>query len=205
MLRREFLFRLAGWGLLGETACSVIGCGSLMHSERCGQPHGRDIDWKVVALDGLGLILFFIPGVVAFAVDFYTGAIYLPEPDRAFSGYTPTPQESLPAFSNQLQAIQSPSQSVSSLRAAQHLPAQRDLGPADLKRVLVVRDELSPERIELVVTKHMGRQVSFNNSDTRISRLPRLDRFACQCLEHHTNHNFGFPVKTFFDGFRRAS
>ena len=32
----------------------------------------------MVLLDGLGLLLFFIPGVVAFAVDFATGAIYLP-------------------------------------------------------------------------------------------------------------------------------
>jgi hypothetical protein len=29
-------------------------------------------------LDGLGLLLFFVPGVIAFAVDFGTGAIYLP-------------------------------------------------------------------------------------------------------------------------------
>jgi hypothetical protein len=41
-------------------------------------PRSNDIDWKVAALNGLGLILFFVPGVVAFAVDFYTGAIYLP-------------------------------------------------------------------------------------------------------------------------------
>lgn len=32
----------------------------------------------MAALDGLGLVLFFVPGVIAFAVDFYTGAIYLP-------------------------------------------------------------------------------------------------------------------------------
>ena len=29
-------------------------------------------------LDGIGLLLFIIPGVIAFAVDFSTGAIYLP-------------------------------------------------------------------------------------------------------------------------------
>jgi len=32
----------------------------------------------VVALDAIGLLFFFVPGVIAFAVDFVTGAIYLP-------------------------------------------------------------------------------------------------------------------------------
>jgi len=36
------------------------------------------VDWSIFALDGVGLILFFIPGVIAFAVDYSTGAIYLP-------------------------------------------------------------------------------------------------------------------------------
>jgi hypothetical protein len=55
-----------------------------------------------------------------------------------------------------------------------------------------------------VVANHVGRPVSLNNADARISRLPRLDRFANQCLQHRTNRNFGFPVKTFFDGMQRA-
>ena len=52
-------------------------CGTILHPERRGQPAGR-LDWGVVLLDGLGLIFFLIPGVIAFAVDFATGAIYLP-------------------------------------------------------------------------------------------------------------------------------
>lgn len=48
-----------------------------MYPERRGQPSGQ-LDWGVVLLDGIGLLLFFVPGVVAFAVDFATGAIYLP-------------------------------------------------------------------------------------------------------------------------------
>jgi hypothetical protein len=58
----------------------AAGCGTILHPERRGQPSGR-LDWGVVLLDGLGLLLFFIPGVIAFAVDFATGAIYLP-PDE---------------------------------------------------------------------------------------------------------------------------
>lgn len=55
-----------------------LGCGTLLHPERQGQPHSGRIDPAIVLLDGLGLLLFFVPGVIAFAVDFGTGAIYLP-------------------------------------------------------------------------------------------------------------------------------
>ncbi|MGD9856345.1 MAG: hypothetical protein AB7U20_15475 [Planctomycetaceae bacterium] len=55
----------------------MTGCGTILYPERRGQLAGR-LDWGVVALDGIGLILFFVPGVIAFAVDFATGAIYLP-------------------------------------------------------------------------------------------------------------------------------
>ena len=36
-------------------------------------------------MDAIGLIFFFVPGVIAFAVDFMTGAIYLP-----YDGYGST-------------------------------------------------------------------------------------------------------------------
>ncbi len=79
---RTFLSRRA-WlnavlALLGTTAAS--GCGTILYPERKGQPSGQ-IDWKIVALDGLGLLFFFIPGVIAFAVDFNNGTIYLPPED----------------------------------------------------------------------------------------------------------------------------
>src|SRR5689334_19695970 len=57
---------------------SAAGCGTILHPERRGQPPTGRLDWGVVLLDGLGLIFFFIPGLIAFAVDFSTGAIYLP-------------------------------------------------------------------------------------------------------------------------------
>ena len=49
-----------------------------MFEERKGAPHSDEIDPNIVILDGLGLLLFIIPGLVAYGVDFYTGAIYLP-------------------------------------------------------------------------------------------------------------------------------
>lgn len=52
-------------------------CGTILYPERRGQTAGR-IDAGVAVMDGIGLLIFFVPGVVAFAVDFATGAIYLP-------------------------------------------------------------------------------------------------------------------------------
>ncbi len=72
MTRRLFLE-----GLLQAGIVSTVGCGTILHPERRGQPAGP-LDWKIVALDAVGLLLFFIPGVIAFAVDFSNGTIYLP-------------------------------------------------------------------------------------------------------------------------------
>jgi hypothetical protein len=58
----------------------------ILHPERRNQPPGGDLDWGVFALDTLGLLLFFLPGVIAFAVDFTTGAIYLPAPGYGDAG-----------------------------------------------------------------------------------------------------------------------
>lgn len=62
--------------------CSVlvfqlVGCGTILYPERKGQKAGR-IDAGVALLDAVGLLFFLIPGVIAFAVDFNNGTIYLP-------------------------------------------------------------------------------------------------------------------------------
>ena len=49
----------------------------MLHPERVGQTKGR-VDPSIAILDGLGLLLFIIPGAIAFAVDFSNGTIYLP-------------------------------------------------------------------------------------------------------------------------------
>lgn len=54
-----------------------FGCGTILHPERKGQQGGR-IDAGIAVLDGIGLLFFIIPGVIAFAVDFSNGTIYLP-------------------------------------------------------------------------------------------------------------------------------
>ena len=54
------------------------GCWTLMFSQRQHQPHSNRLDANVLILDGLGLLFFVVPGLVAFGIDFYTEAIYLP-------------------------------------------------------------------------------------------------------------------------------
>jgi hypothetical protein len=69
--------RFLSLGLLGLVGIVTPGCGTLLYPARKGQPAGR-LDWGVVALDAVGLLFFFVPGVIAFAVDFNNGTIYLP-------------------------------------------------------------------------------------------------------------------------------
>ncbi len=59
------------------TVSLLSGCGTVLYPERKGQVSGR-IDPAVAALNGVGLLFFFVPGVIAFAVDFNNGTIYLP-------------------------------------------------------------------------------------------------------------------------------
>ncbi len=63
--------------IVAALSVQLSGCGTIFWPERKGQPPGG-LDPKVVALDAVGLLLFFIPGVIAFAVDFNNGTIYLP-------------------------------------------------------------------------------------------------------------------------------
>ena len=60
----------------------LTGCGTLMYPERRGQ-RGGSLDAGVAILDGIGLLFGIIPGVIAFAVDFSNGTIYLPASHRA--------------------------------------------------------------------------------------------------------------------------
>lgn len=76
--RRQFVEQM----LILAAPSAAIGCGTILHPERRGQAAGP-LDWKIVALDAVGLLFFFVPGVIAFAVDFNNGTIYLPEHQQA--------------------------------------------------------------------------------------------------------------------------
>lgn len=82
--RREFLISA------GVLAVAATGCGTIFYPERRGQAAGP-LDWKIVALDAVGLLFFFIPGVIAFAVDFNNGTIYLPPEECAAEDTESTP------------------------------------------------------------------------------------------------------------------
>ncbi len=134
--------------LLAATVTYMASCGSLIHPDRVGRPHGRRIDPAIVLLDGLGLLCFFVPGVIAFAVDFGTGAIWLPP-----GTYGATEQ-----------------------RDGWHV-------------VRVPPEELTDERIEAVVSGHVGRPIRLSDESLRIERLRSLDDVP------PTVRSFGPPSK----------
>ncbi|MCW7753202.1 hypothetical protein OOT00_04285 [Desulfobotulus sp. H1] len=80
----KFLQKMTAWAVLFFCMIPMaVGCGTLLYPERRHQalqvdPAGRQIDPAVAVMDAACLIFFIIPGLVAFAVDFATGAIYLP-------------------------------------------------------------------------------------------------------------------------------
>lgn len=68
--------------ILTVLTLQMTGCGYLMYPERRGQKGGR-IDVGVAILDGIGLVFFLIPGIIAYAVDFSSGTIYVPGTNHA--------------------------------------------------------------------------------------------------------------------------
>ena len=123
---------------LGASLASATGCGLLIYPERRGQSKGR-LDWGIVMLDSLGLLLFFLPGVVAFIVDFATGTIYLPPEGRA---------------------------TVSGGKN----------GDA-MTKIQLSRDQMTRERIEQVVTNHIGRPVQLQDGKYRTEQLDSVDDY----------------------------
>jgi hypothetical protein len=182
---------------MGTTLCGITGCGTLIHSERRNQPHSNQIDWKIAALDGLGLLLFFVPGVVAFVVDFSTGAIYLPvEPHDPRYGKNlqqpPGDAQREPPLPN---ATPPGPRDAAAAVSAHHPPTSQELR---LKQVVIPREELQQQRIEQVVMDHTGKLVSLNTSQTRLSMLPSIEKFDEQASRHRADHNFGVAVQSFF-------
>lgn len=76
-MRKSMLKPVLASTLSALLVFELSGCGTVIYPERRGQSSGR-IDPAVVIMNGIGLLFWVIPGLVAFAVDFATGAIYLP-------------------------------------------------------------------------------------------------------------------------------
>ncbi len=71
---RRFLTAL----LAGLLVLQLTACGTILYPDRYGNRGGR-IDPSVLIFDGVLLLFFVVPGLVAFCVDAYTGALYMPD------------------------------------------------------------------------------------------------------------------------------
>lgn len=89
---KRWLRRLTTFSSIALLVTALTACGTIIHPERKGQVSGR-IDPAIAVLDGIGLLLYFVPGVIAFAVDFSNGTIYLPD-DRTLQ-LTPEEMEGI--------------------------------------------------------------------------------------------------------------
>lgn len=74
---QRFTTKLLIGALAASLMSQLVACGTILHPERKGQ-RGGQIDPAIALFDAIGLLFFFIPGVIAFAVDFSNGTIYLP-------------------------------------------------------------------------------------------------------------------------------
>jgi hypothetical protein len=138
------------------------------------------LDWKIVALNGLGLALFFIPGVVAFVVDFHTGAIYLPPEHQPVRSYRPSGQ-------------------AAAERHAAPAPASlRPRAASAWSPIRVPSDELVPDGIASIVADRVGAEVSLLAPQVRVSELAGLDQFDRQRRRHQSDPGFGHAARAFF-------
>ncbi|QDU77492.1 hypothetical protein Pan97_45620 [Bremerella volcania] len=206
MQRRQFLKTLTTPVALAPVALFSSGCGSLMHSERVGQPHTHQIDWKVAALNGLGMLFFFVPGVVAFAVDFYTGAIYLPydevHPPQYMPGPATTPAPSWSPSDSPGIATEGLPSSPPAVPAMQQ--TSTEVPGIELRQVQIPRDQINSRTLEYIVSSHTGQSICINDQDTRLSVLEKLEGFREQRKRHEVDHGFGSTVHSFFTTPRNA-
>lgn len=69
--------RVIGGVLAVTLFTQLTACGTLFYPDRRGQIEGR-VDPLIVGLNAIGILFYVIPGLIAFGIDFATGAIYLP-------------------------------------------------------------------------------------------------------------------------------
>lgn len=70
--------RVIGGILAATLLTQLTACGTLFFPDRRGQIEGR-IDPVVAALNAVGILFYVLPGLIAFGIDFASGAIYLPD------------------------------------------------------------------------------------------------------------------------------
>ena len=70
--------RVIGGVLAVSLLTQLSACGTVFYPDRRGQIDGK-IDPTIAVLNAVGLLFYVIPGLIAFGVDFATGAIYFPD------------------------------------------------------------------------------------------------------------------------------
>lgn len=70
-------YRVIGGVLAASLLTQLAACGTLFFPDRRGQIEGQ-VDPLVAGLNAIGILFYVIPGLIAFGIDFATGAIYLP-------------------------------------------------------------------------------------------------------------------------------
>ncbi|WP_445937181.1 polyribonucleotide nucleotidyltransferase [Pseudomonas sp.] len=69
--------RVIGGLIVAALLTQLTACGTLFFPDRRGQIEGR-IDPMAAGLNAIGILFYVLPGLIAFGIDFATGAIYLP-------------------------------------------------------------------------------------------------------------------------------
>lgn len=144
MISRRTLLKGASAIVATSSVAAMNGCGTILYPDRRGQTGGR-IDIGVALLDAIGLLFFIIPGVIAFAVDFSTGAIYLPGTSHAQNDNAKEitkhltkvdPKDLSPAQRRIVQSV------ISKVKERGHAPASGELRIAGRKvRVLALNEQ----------------------------------------------------------------
>jgi hypothetical protein len=136
-------------------AAAATGCGTLMHPERVGQSRRGNIDWTVVGLDAIGLCFFFIPGIIAFAVDFGNGAMFFPAgPDAPATATGPTPQ----------------------IQPANTTQASTEARP-ELRSVPLPPGELTLWDLAQIASRETGRRIELEQGKYQTEPMESLDDF----------------------------
>ena len=65
--------RAIGGALVVTLLTQLTACGTIFYPDRRGQIGGK-IDPVVAAMDAIGILFYVIPGLIAFGIDFATGA-----------------------------------------------------------------------------------------------------------------------------------
>jgi hypothetical protein len=157
--------------LVITVSLQAVSCGTLMHPNRVGQPRTGPIDPTVVVLDGLGVLLFVIPGLAAFVVDFATGAIYMPGP-----AYYPVPAGAYPPPGYAPPgAYPPPGVYPGPPPTAAGYPPPPPSAPVPMTRIDVDPTLLTKAKIQAVVRAQTGRDVDLDGPDVRVQRVQSVD------------------------------